>query len=521
MLFCHELTIHREAVESSSGYTRLSVTSELTTPTLYSEIDNTTVYIYRNYATSEMNQLSQLATLGTAGTIVFAIAKPPLAKLANVIGRGQTYLITITLYIISYIIMASATSFNAYAAGSILYSFGQSGTNLLNDIVVADITTARWRSMAIGLLFWPFLITPWTAAFIVNSVTAEGGIGWRWGIGMLAILMPFCASFIITTLLYYGHKAKKEGLAPRAKLGLVEFCSQIDLGGVILFSAGLTLLLLPMTLAATTPSQWSTPWISGLIGVGAILLIILPFYEHYLAKHPVVPPHYFANKTIGMCLFLMATDQLGFAATHTYMYAWATVAKGLIARDATFYNFVNGVTQCLVGILAGWAVGKTRRYKWMAVAGCVVRLVGYGLMARLRGSDNSVGEIFVVQIIQGIGSGMLSATLLVPAQAVAPHAEMPQITALIICFAFVGGSLGACIAGGIYTNTLEPALWYYLGDGTTQETVTALANSIVGVLPLWGTPEREAVAHAVSSRSSLRHAPESRLCNRSTFRTDM
>lgn len=462
------------------------------------EVDNTTVYIYNNYSTSSFNALSSIASLATANTVIFAAVKPPLAKISNVIGRGQTYLITISLYVISYIVMASASSLGAYATGSVLYTIGQSGTNILNDILISDITTARWRAFAIGVSFTPFLVTVWCAAFIVDSVVAEGGIGWRWGIGMFAILMPFCASFIITTLLYYQGRAKKMGLAPRAKITAYAFCSQIDLGGIFLFTAGLVLLLLPMALSGLTPSEWKTPWVIALIILGAALLVALPFYEHYVAAFPLIPPSYFKNITIVMCLLLVALDNVCFACTHAYLYAWGSISHGFSARNDTFYTYTNGVVQCLIGIITGLVVGKIRRYKWIAVAGVCIRTIGYGIMLRLRGNNNSTGELFAVQVVQGIGSGIIGTTLLVPAQISVPHAQMPQVTALFVSCAFVGSSIGSCIAGGIYTNTLRPALWKHLGDGATAELVNSLFNSITGTLPAWGSSERDAINAAYS-----------------------
>ncbi|KAJ5280917.1 siderochrome-iron transporter [Penicillium angulare] len=460
------------------------------------ELDNSTVYIYNNYSTSSFNALSKLATLSTAGSVLFAVIKPPIAKLSNVMGRGQTYMMTISLYVLSYILMASAKSLNAYAAGYILYVMGQSGTNIMNDIVIADLSNARWRGFAIGVSFAPYLLTPWISGFITESVV--NGIGWRWGIGMFAILMPFGASFIITTLLYYQMQAKRKGLAVRQRTTVYDFCSQIDLGGVVLFSGGFALILVPLTLAATTTSKWRTPYLDALIAVGAVMLIVFPFYERLVSKYPFMPPSYFKNPTIALCLFLIATDSIGFSCTHTYLYTWATVARNFSARNATFYNATNGVMQCLTAIIAGVFMMWTRRYKWLVIAGAVIRLIGYGIMIRLRGASNSLFELFFVQILQGIGSGIMQVNLLVPAQISVPHAQMPQITALVVCFSFLGSSVGACIAGGIYTNTIGMALKNHLGSQATPALIKTLSNSILGVAPAWGTPERIAVNLAFS-----------------------
>lgn len=371
----------------------------------------------------------------------------------------------------------------------------QSGTNIMNDIIISDISSARQRGFAIGLSFFPFLIMPWVSAFIVDSVV--GGIGWRWGIGMLGFLMPFCASFIITTLLYFQSKAKKAGIVTASKITVYEFCSLIDLGGTILFSCGFAMLLLPLTLASTTTSRWKTPWIDTVIALGGVFLLALPFYEKYVAKHPLVPVDYFKNLSIVSSILLIATDSLGFSCTHTYIYAWVTTTHNIGTRNSTFFLYTNGVTQCLSGIITGYIMLKTRRYKWLLMAAVVIRVIGYGVMIRLRGAENSMAELFIVQLIQGIGSGVVQTAVIVAAQIQVIHSQMAQITALVICCSFLGSSIGASIAGGIYTNTFGDQLRAALGSNADQMLVDSLFNSITGVLPVWGSAERLAINVAV------------------------
>ncbi|KUJ12625.1 MFS general substrate transporter [Mollisia scopiformis] len=488
-----------EAVQAVWGKRgRYMIIAGLAVMMIMYELDNSTVYIYQNYATSAFNEISLLGTLGTAGVIVFAVIKPPIAKLSNIIGRGETYVLTISCYILSYILCASSKSINSYAAGYIIYNIGQSGTNIMNDIIISDITTARWRGLGIGVSFFPFLLMPWIAAFITESVV--DGIGWRWGIGMFAILMPIAGSLIIGTLLYYQRMAKKAGIVTKQKMTVYEFCSQIDLGGSILFCGGFAMLLLPLTLASTTTSRWRTPYLDALMAIGGMFLLALPWYEKFLAKHPLVPIHYFKNLAIVTSILLIATDSMGFAVTHTYLYAWSTVAHNFSVKIATFYIYVNGVMQCFTGIIAGWIMLKTRRYKWLVMAGVTIRIIGYGIMLRLRGAENSIGELVVVQLIQGIGSGIIQTSVFVGAQIQVPHSQLAQMTALIICFSFLGSSIGACIAGGVYTGTFKDQLRDQLGGTAANGAlVDQLFNSITGVLPAWGTSERTAIDNAYTN----------------------
>ena len=155
------------------------------------------------------------------------------------------------------------------------------------------------------------------------------------------------------------------------------------------------------------------------------------------------------------------------------------------------------MTQALFGILTGWVMLTTGRYKWLTVGGAVVRLLGYALMYRLRGQYNSLAEVFIQQVLQGIGTGIIHAVLLVPPQIVVPHAQLAQVLSLTLSMAFLGKSVGSAIAGGIYTNTMRPALRAYLGANATAQMVENLYNSITKGVPAWGTLQRDAINLAV------------------------
>ncbi|KUL85345.1 hypothetical protein ZTR_07043 [Talaromyces verruculosus] len=461
----------------------------------FGEVDNVSTSSYITYASSSFNQLSKVATVTTATGIILAIVKPPIAKISDVLGRAEAYIFTTTCYVLGYILCASSTTFNTYAGGYVFYALGQGGTSLLDSVMVSDLSNMRWRGFSYNIIYLPFLITPWVGALIVDGVVDR--IGWRWGIGMFAILMPFTASFIIITLLVFQRRARKAGFMLTQKLTLYEFCSQIDLGGIFLLGGGFAMLLIPITLAAATTSRWKTPWIDTLMALGVVSLTALYPYERYIAKHPVVPVRYFTNLSIVVSVALGILDNMGFGITHTYLYAWSLVSHNYSARNAIYLAYTNGVMQCLTGMAIGLVMYKTRSFKWLGVAGAAIRLIGYGVMIRLRTNESSMAELFIVQVVQGLGSGIIETIIIVGAQIVIPHAELAQVTSLISLSAFLGNGIGSAIAGGIYTDTLRERLRFRLNT-TNQTEIDSMFDSITDTLPLWDTPARTAVNEAYS-----------------------
>jgi MFS family permease len=126
-----------------------------------SEVDNTTIYTYYVYAQSNFNEVSQLAAVTTAGGIFFSVLKPLIAKLSDVVGRGELYPVCLLLYILGNALGAASPTYQAYAAAYILHIFAQTGVNTLNDILASDISTARQRGFAVQLQFLPYLFMPY------------------------------------------------------------------------------------------------------------------------------------------------------------------------------------------------------------------------------------------------------------------------------------------------------------------------------------------------------------------------
>ncbi|OQU93795.1 hypothetical protein CLAIMM_00264 [Cladophialophora immunda] len=460
------------------------------------ELDYTTIYNYQNYAASDFGEIALLGALMTAGTIVSAILKPPLAKISDVIGRAETYVAVIVCYVISYILCASAHGFGQYTGGYIVYSIGQTGMQILNQIIVADITSSRWRGLANGLVSLPFMMIPWCSAFIVDSALAH--IGWRWGIGMFAIIMPVCSLSVIGPLIRFQRRLERAGGKVRRKTSVIGFAAQIDLGGMLLLCGGCGMLLLPIALAGNAKGSWRAPWVPTLIATGVVCLAVLIYYESRIATKPVMPPRLFKNISLTLAFLIGLLDAFAYSVTHTYLYAWATVVHDLAPRNATFLTYTAGCVQVLTGLGTGFLMYRSRRYKWLLLIGIVIRLIGYGFMMRLRGANNSMAEIIVMQVIQGAGSGAVGTVVIVVAQIVVPRTELAHSTALELLCIYLGNSAGSAIAGTIYTSLFKERLRLWMGPETSQAAIDSVYDSITAVVPQSGTGERNAVNHAYS-----------------------
>ncbi|KAH8892390.1 MFS general substrate transporter [Thozetella sp. PMI_491] len=468
------------------------------------ELDNYTFGTYYIYAISDFKMTSREAALTTACNLTFSLLKPVWAKMSDVWGRGPMYPLALIFALVGMAVAASAQGFNAFAAGTIIRIVGTTAFNSLNTIIISDFTSTRARGFGVNFQWFPAIILPWCVSYLISAVVSPGGIGWAWGIGMVAIMFPFGTAMIATLLLVYERRASKieiEGLE-KPKTSVMEIISSMDLMGISIIVFGCAFILIPLSLASNLDDGYRTPWVIALMTLGALMLIGLPFYENTFAAHPFLPMRYLKHKAICMGFILYFTDYMSAAASHIYLYNWAVIAKDMSIVAATNLSYINGVMTFVTGMIFGAVVYKTRRFKWIIVGGLVIRLIGYGVMFRVRTSNPSAAEIFVVQFVQGIGDGIVQSGGYIIATINVPHRETAQMAALIVTIGMLGSSVGSAICGAIYTGTMRQELTKALGDNATPELIENLYNSITTGVPDWGTPQRAAIASAYDTVTS-------------------
>lgn len=459
-------------------------------------LDGTTTWTYLSWAQSSFGKHSLIASIQVAQSIIIAVGKPIVAKLADVTSRPVAYTSVLLFYVIGYIVIASAKNTNQIAGGIVVYAMGYTGLQVLTSIIVADITSLQYRGLVQGLTSAPFILNAFVSAFISESVLGPTFSGWRWGYGMFAILIPAALSPLILTLFWAEHAAYKRGYLEREKSAPLDekikrAIIDIDVLGLLLLSAGVALLLLPLTLANNAKGRWHNPSMIAMIVLGPIFLIAFGIYEWKFSPKPLAPGRFLKNPSVVIASLIGFFDFVSFYLTYTYLYSFVYITQpSWSVRELTYFANTQSVALTVFAIMAGVIMRFTHRYKWLLVFGLTVRLAGVGMMMHSRGARGGAAELVINQVIQGFGGGIASLTTGVGSQASVPHRDVAIVTALVLLVTEIGGVVGNAIAGAIWSNTMPGQLRKHL-PGLSDEEVTTLFGSIiaVGTYPE-GSPER-------------------------------
>ncbi|KAK7423513.1 hypothetical protein QQX98_000970 [Neonectria punicea] len=414
------------------------------------------------YVTSDFSSHSLLTVIGTVANAMTAAVYIPMAKMLDVWGRAEGFLLMAGFSTLGIILMAVSQNLATFCAAQVFYQVGFAGVIYVVCVLAADATNLRNRGLAFAFTSSPYMITAFA-----GSKAAEGflqNVSWRWGFGCFAIIIPGVTIPLFMLLKLNLRKAEKQGLLVRESSGrtflqkvwhvIVEF----DTLGVFLFAGGLTIFLLPFTLATSAPHQWKTDYIIAMIVVGFVMLVAFGLYQAYWAPAPFIKKQFLTNRTVIAACLIDLTYQTSYYCWASYFPSFLQVVNNLTVAEA---GYVNSTFQVVSGVLlffVGYLIRRTGYYKWLFYWAVPLYIFAQGLMIYFRRPNQHIGYLIMCEVFISIGGSVFILVMQLAVLAAVDHQHVAAALAVLFVFGTVGGAIGRTISGTIWTNTFQGAL---------------------------------------------------------------
>ncbi|QSS52857.1 siderophore iron transporter [Histoplasma capsulatum var. duboisii H88] len=433
------------------------------------------------YVTSSFRLHSLKASTMIMSNIIGGLIKLPLAKVLDIRGRPQGFLIMVGALTIGLVMMAACNNFKTYAAAQAFYWVGRyNGMSYTISIFIADTSALKNRALMFAFVSSPYIATVWVGGPLATVFL--NGPGFRWGYGAFAIITPAITCPLYAVFAWNYKKAKDAGLLSEKThsrtftQSLKHYFIEFDIIGIILLACGLALFLLPFSLYSYQKDQWRSSLVISMIIVGGLLL--------------------FDRTVLGACI-LAASLFVSFYIWDSYFSSFLQIVNDLSITQASYIVNIYSIGACFWSIIVGILVRWSGRFKWLALYfGVPLTILGVGLMITFRQLDVNIGYIIMCQIFIAFAGGTCVITEQMAVMAATSHQYVAVVLAVESMFANIGGAIGQTVAAAIWTGVFLQRLAEYLPDEANANATLIYGDLTVQKSYPVGSLERIAINRA-------------------------
>lgn len=216
-----------------------------------------------------------------------AVTQPIFACVSDVLGRKGPLYFSIFLFTIGCILFAVAKDMTTLIAGRVIQGLGGGGLDVLQEMIVVDMTTLKERPLYLGLMAIP-IATGSILGPVIGALFCEY-VSWRW-IGW--VNLPFLAVSSLLAFFFLHLRPIDTSFASRMRA--------LDWFGMFLFSAATVSVSLPLSWAESLHPWASWRTILPLL-LGVLIFVGFGWYERRPAQ-PMIPYRVVSNRTAAMAL---------------------------------------------------------------------------------------------------------------------------------------------------------------------------------------------------------------------------
>jgi EmrB/QacA subfamily drug resistance transporter len=412
-------------------------------------LDQTIVGTAMPHIVAELQGFELITWVSTAYLLTSTVPIPIFGKLSDLFGRKPIMLFGIVVFMTGSALCGASQSMDQLIAFRAFQGLGAAALEPMAITIIGDLFPPRergkWQGVSGSIYGLAAIVGPLAGGWITDNAS------WRWvfyinlPIGLLAMLVLI---FLMPTL--------------RHKVGQMS----IDYLGAALLILGTVPLLLGFTLAGNQYA-WLSPQIIILFSGAVLILVVFVFYSarlERLGREPIFEPGLITNSVRIYGVSLLVTVIYGVSLYGT-AFAIPLFAQGVLGTSATNSGLILMpfmLTAIGGSVLSGLALTLTGKYKWVAILGIVIDIVGTLMLVRLN-AGSSYTQLLVAMLVLGLGVGSGLAVYTTAVQNVYPK-KIGVASSTLIFFRQLGGTIGLSAMGSVLVSSYVPSFHAALPD---------------------------------------------------------
>ena len=371
----------------------------------------------------------------TSSMLATTVAMPLVGKLSDVYGRKPFLMAGIVLFMAASAVSGASQNIVQLIAFRAVQGVASGMIMASAFAAIGDLFPPSERGHYFGLFTGVFAVASVAGPLIGGFVTDHWG--WRW---VFYVTVPF--GLVALAVLVKGMPWQRA--SGRAQ--------PIDWTGM----AAMLWAVIPLLLALSWAGDrfaWQSWQIGALFAVCVLGTMSFILIERQAAD-PVLPLPLFRDRTFVVASAVSFLTGIGLFGSLSYM---PLFIQGVLGASATNSGLVN--TPMMLGLtgaslVAGNLASRTRRYRWMVIAGGAVLAGGMAIMAALD-QRSSLALPILGMVVVGLGLGLSMPLLGLAVQNALSSRLLGVATASSQFFRQIGGTLGIAVFGTVVTARLQ------------------------------------------------------------------
>lgn len=416
----------------------------------------------------------------TVKSVIASAVFIPYARLSDRVGRMEIWLAALAPFLAGRIATAATPTFAGLFAGVVVEEFGYAAFRFLSGILPSDISSLKDHTFTINIYELPEIINFWAGSYISQSLIGAEAKEYqqhetqiRWGFGMFTILVPFTTVLLASVYLYAQFVSYRRKELPSLRnpdsgksfaRSLYDLLKELDIVGVILYTTGMVLLFLALSLGGGKENEWHSVHIIVMIVIGGALIPIWVVWEMFFATSPILPKRYFGT-TFASAILIMFFVRASMSTLLGQGRTNLLIAYGQSTQHTQWLSSMVLFVGAIVNLVMGIILHYWPHPKFFIMTGGYIFLLGVGLFVKYRVDyfDSGIHGYVGALVIMGLGAAFIRYPLWTLVQASVPHKDMASAIGLLMSAYQIGASVGSCLASAIWQNTILKDLLKYVG----------------------------------------------------------